>query len=494
MSKVYVKDVKDKEPVKSVFRVAKKSSHTGKNGKAFLVLTLTDKTGELDARVWERVEELDAKLVEGELAEVEGSVVTFKGRLQLTITEAEKADPAAHDPADFVAPSRLPDDKNFRQIVELIDRVRDPNVRALLRSFVDDEELARDFVRAPAAKTIHHARAGGLCEHTLSVMRLAHRIADHYPMVDRDLLVAGAFLHDFGKVRELTVRGGETEYTDEGRLVGHLVMTAQWIHERAAKLPNFPRALAVHLTHLVLSHHGRLEYGSPKLPMTLEALLVGCIDEIDSRVASWLEIMERDSGRTWTDYQKLYDRHLYKGAPPTQHGRPPVEPRGRKRKEKEAGQPKQPREKQPAAAAPAGGEAAAPRPERPERRERQRKQPEEKLTFKPFAALSGPSEPVEEEPAQATPAVAGPTDAERPTEEPAQATPSVAGPTDADRPAPVESAAAEPAAPETSAAPANGTPAAESPAPAEQAPEKPAEQPSDEPPAPTDGSGEGTSA
>ncbi len=333
MSKVYVRDVREKEPVKSVFRVAKKASHVGKNGKAFLTLTLTDKTGELDARVWENVEELDGKLVEGELAEVEGSTVTFKGHLQLTIAKAEKVDATTQDAADFVAPSRSPDDKNFRQVVELIDRVRDPNIRALLRSFVDDEELAKDFARAPAAKSIHHAFPGGLCEHTLSVMRLAHRIADHYPMVDRDMLLAGAFLHDFGKIRELSWRGHDTEYTDEGRLVGHLVMTAQWIHERAAKLPNFPKSLSVHLTHLVLSHHGRLEYGSPKLPMTLEAMLVGCIDELDSRVASWLEIMERDQGRNWTDYQKLYDRHLFKGSPPTQHGRPPVEPRGKRRKE-----------------------------------------------------------------------------------------------------------------------------------------------------------------
>jgi 3'-5' exoribonuclease len=215
--------------------------------------------------------------------------------------------------------------------------VADPHVKQLLLAFLDDPTIARGLPTAPAAKGIHHAYRGGLAEHILSVIRLAHRIADHYPMVDRDLLVAGALLHDIGKVSELSYERGEKgfEYTDEGRLVGHLVMTAQKIREKAAAISNFPPLLEHHLTHIVLSHHGQLEYGSPKLPMTLEASLVHFIDTIDSRVASWLELMEKDPNDRWTEPTRLYDRHLWKGAIPTQRGRSPVDGRGRPRRNRE---------------------------------------------------------------------------------------------------------------------------------------------------------------
>jgi 3'-5' exoribonuclease len=155
-------------------------------------------------------------------------------------------------------------------------------------------------------------------------------------MVDRDLLVAGALLHDVGKVNELSYERGEKnfEYTDQGRLVGHLVMTAQKIHEKAAGIPNFPPLLELHLTHIVLSHHGQLEYGSPKLPMTLEALLVHLIDTMDSRVAAWLEVMEKDSNERWTEPTRMTDRHLWKGVVPTQRGRSPIDGR-RPRKNRE---------------------------------------------------------------------------------------------------------------------------------------------------------------
>jgi 3'-5' exoribonuclease len=157
-------------------------------------------------------------------------------------------------------------------------------------------------------------------------MKLAHRMADHYPMADRDLLVAGALLHDIDKVREISSEKG-FEYTDQGRLVGHIVMTAQRIHQKASQLPGFPKALEHHLTHLVLAHHGHLEYGSPKVPMTLEAHIVHAIDDLDSRIASWLELMARDPNENWTEASKLYERHLWKGPSPTIRGKSPIEGR-----------------------------------------------------------------------------------------------------------------------------------------------------------------------
>jgi 3'-5' exoribonuclease len=208
-------------------------------------------------------------------------------------------------------------------------------------------------------------------------------------MLDRDLLLAGALLHDIGKVQELTVAHGNIEYTDEGKLVGHLVMTAQKIREKTARIPGFPRALEQHLTHLVLAHHGHLEYGSPKLPMTLEGQVVHLIDLLDSRVHSWLELMAKDTGSNerWTENTKLYDRQLWKAAPPTSRGRSPIE--GRK-----GGQPR--REKKPR---PEGGErkGAQGEPKAPKEKSAEKKGAGVP-TFKPLAALASTPEPTEAAP------------------------------------------------------------------------------------------------
>ncbi len=461
MAKQYAKDVHDKEPVKSVFVVARKTMTTAKNGKPFLAVVLRDKTGELDSRIWEGVEAIDPTFARGDHVEVEGVATTFQGRPQLKVDAIRKVDPAGLDASDFVTPAKPePGERFVGPIVEIIEHVRDPFVKALCKSFLDDEAFLQVFKRAPAAKTIHHAHHGGLAEHTLAVMRLAQRLSDQYPMADRDLLVAGAFLHDLGKLKELTWER-QTEYTDEGRLIGHLIIVSEWIHERAACIDGFPPMLEAHLKHLVLSHHGTLEFGSPRLPQTLEAMILHHIDELDSRVASWLELMRRDSNETWTDFQKLYERHLYKGAAPTVGGKAPVERRHRKERGQQQGQAQQRKEKPEHAGAekvaaaepaekekaekaerPAGEGTAAPREGR-ERRERPAKKPEEKLTFKPFAALveSAPPEPQpDSEP--------GP----QPDSEPGPQPEAAAAPA----PAPAEAAESAPAEPPPAAEPSAG--------------------------------------
>jgi 3'-5' exoribonuclease len=200
---------------------------------------------------------------------------------------------------------------HFAQIRALVSRVRNRQVRALLDAFLDDAQLAAAFRVAPAAKGIHHAWLGGLCEHTLSVMQLGWRICDHYPQLDRDLVTAGALLHDIGKAREISPAPG-FEYTDEGKLVGHLIITCQLIREKAARIEGFPADLEWRITHLVVAHHGRLEYGSPKEPVTLEAMVVHALDELDTRVASFGQLMAEAEGR-WTESKNLYRRQLLKG-------------------------------------------------------------------------------------------------------------------------------------------------------------------------------------
>jgi len=329
MDKIWVKDVKEGERLKSVFLVARKAVPTAKSGKTYLSVTFQDKTGELEARAFERVDELAASFEEKDYVEVEGPIGAFQGKPQLKIEVAGKVqDAGALDAAEFAwAPAPEPkkpekpavagvEDTLWNELLGLVDVIADPHVKSLVKAFIEDDDIASRMRRAPAAKTIHHAYAGGLLEHTVSSLKLAHRIADHYPQVDRDMLVAGAFFHDLGKIRELQ-GDRNVEYTDEGRLVGHLVMTAQWVHDKARRV-GVPRDLEHHVVHMILAHHGKLEFGSPKPPMTLEALLTHYIDELDSRVNSWLNLMAREGGsKRWTSADNVYEQPIWRGQLPT---------------------------------------------------------------------------------------------------------------------------------------------------------------------------------
>lgn len=428
MERLWVKDVQVGDRASGTFLVLRKQQGTGRNEKPYLRLTLQDKTGQLDSRIWDRAEELSPLFEVGDRVQVDGQVASFQGRPQLTIEKLEKSQ-AELDPSDFeweaptqeapaqAGTARGGGDAQVAQLRHELSRVEDPHVRALLLSFIDDPEISSRLARAPAAKEIHHAYTGGLAEHILSCVRLAQRLADHYPMADRDLLVAGAFLHDLGKVKELSWEKGGTTYTDEGRLVGHLVMTAQWIAERAKVISGFPKELEIHLTHLVLAHHGRLEYGSPKIPHTLEAFLVHALDEIDSRVNQMLGQMAQSPGAKWAEPKKHWERLLWKAAAPTEGGKERGEPwrQGRRKRKRKgaaegtrgpeaAGAPQGERQRrEPAPRREGPGEAGA-QAERPRRepgagrqarqqpagpRQQPPKREEEKLTFKPFFQLPG---------------------------------------------------------------------------------------------------------
>jgi 3'-5' exoribonuclease len=330
MEKIWVKDVKEGERIKSAFLVARKAIPTAKSGKTYLAVTLQDKTGELEARAFEKVEEIAPRFEEKDHVEIEGQIGLFQGKPQLRIESVQKLDAATAglDPAEFIfvppPEPKKPEKTGFsdaeetlwRELQGLVEAVVDPNVKSLIKAFLGDEDVVHRLRRAPAAKSVHHAYHGGLLEHTVSCLKLAHRLADHYPQVDRDLMVAGAFFHDLGKIRELAFER-QVEYSDEGRLVGHLVMTAQWIHDKARRV-GIPRELEQHVTHIVLSHHGRLEYGSPRVPQTLEALLIHYLDDLDSRVNSWLNLMGGQGGnRRWTDASNLYQQHIWRGTLPT---------------------------------------------------------------------------------------------------------------------------------------------------------------------------------
>lgn len=311
MARPYVSEIRENERVIGTFLAVRKSLLTTKNGAPYLVITLADRTGEIEGRVWEDAERFDQAFEKGSYVKVDGVASAYNNRLQLKVERLRPVAREEIDPRDFVPSTRFDVDLMWTELRALVDAVADEWVRQILNAFLDDPEIGRRLREAPAAKNVHHPFVGGLLEHTLSVLQLAHRIADHYPRANRDLLVAGALLHDIGKTRELSYDAG-IDYTTEGRLVGHHLIAIQWIHEKAAQIPGFPPELTMHLVHLVAAHHGQLEFGSPKVPHTLEAMIVHAIDELDSKVQAWTMIMDRDGGTEWTAYQKLYDRYLYK--------------------------------------------------------------------------------------------------------------------------------------------------------------------------------------
>lgn len=376
--KIYVRDLQEKDHLHTVFLVTRKSRSVGRAGKPYLTLILSDKTGDVDGRIFDAAEQLEPMFAAGDYVLVRGEVITFHGKLQIVVQALERLDPEPIDNREFV--SSAPAHEGSRavaQIREIVERVHDSHVKSLLLAFLDDPAVVEGLPRAPAGKGIHHAYRGGLADHILSVMKLAHRLADHYPMADRDLLIAGALLHDIGKVSELSY-DRSVDYTDEGRLVGHLVMTAQKIREKSSQIPRFPAALEHHITHLVLAHHGQLAHGSPKIPLTLEAMLVHSIDLIDSQVSSWLELMAKDSNEKWTDFSRVHDRQLWKGPVPTSRNKSAVEGRGRRRDAAD-------RRRQSASVS--GGAERPPR-HAPEGEPKDPSLPKD-LTFKPLSAIAG---------------------------------------------------------------------------------------------------------
>ncbi|ATB47165.1 OB-fold nucleic acid binding domain-containing protein [Corallococcus macrosporus] len=441
--KVYAADLREKDRVHTVFRVTKKEKVTARSGKVFVSATLVDKSGEVDARVFDKVDTLEPLFQPGDFVLVQGNVIQFHGRTQVVVEAVERLDPEPLDPKEFEPPPAPPPaeakpaapepkaapeakaekpekaDKGeargnegpggaraaglIREMVS--ERISDAFVKQLLLAFLDEPKIASGLPVAQGARGTHHAWRGGLAEHILSVMRLTLRVADQYPMADRDLLLAGALLQQVMKAADAS------ESSDEGRLVGNLVLTAQKLREKALAIPGFPPLLEQHLTHLVISQHGDAQHGSPKSPVTLEAQIIHSLESLDARIASWLEAMQRDSHDKWTDVVRPYERQLWKGASPTSRGRAPVEGGGRRkgREEKRKARAEKPQQ----GGAPAEGAAAqqeqAQRPPRKERPPREERQPREErpprppreerpprdasslpreLTFKPFSALT----------------------------------------------------------------------------------------------------------
>ncbi|MFO7598516.1 MAG: HD domain-containing protein [Candidatus Desulfacyla sp.] len=283
-----------------------------RNGNAFLSLILADRTGEMPAKVWENAESVSELFHEGDVVQIEGKAGAYRDQLQITVSGLEQFKEPP-DPEIFLEVSPEDPSEMIRSLREILRGIQDMHLKGLVDSFLADREFMARFKKAPAAKTFHHGYIGGLLEHTLSVCRMAVHTADHYPHLHRDLLITSAFLHDIGKIRELTY-DLLIDYTDEGRLVGHVVLGAAMVDEKLKAFREFPQELAVRLRHLILSHHGQYDFGSPKMPKFLEAFALHLIDDLDAKINGLGRFMERDRHQgAWTDFNRMFGRYFLKG-------------------------------------------------------------------------------------------------------------------------------------------------------------------------------------
>ena len=312
----FVKDIKEGELVRDLFLVGSKAQLVSNAGKPYLNLTLRDRTGQFEGRVWDRAEEIGKRFERDDIVEVSGTAIQYQGRMQLKVHDAQKVPGAKPDLGDFLPVTRRGIDPLWQELRRLVTGVADAHLRKLLESVFPDPpetDTARRFQRAPGGKSLHHDYIGGLLEHTVSVAVICRFLASHYEGVDGDLLMAGALLHDIGKVEELSYEG-TFDYTDEGRLLGHIYLGAEWISRACAKIDGFPSGKKMLLTHMVLSHHGELEYGSPRRPKTLEAILLHFVENMDAKANAFSEAMEEmREGARWTEYNRMFERYLFSG-------------------------------------------------------------------------------------------------------------------------------------------------------------------------------------
>ena len=309
MKSPFVSELEAGKIATATFLVQGKEIRQKKTGEPYLSLVLGDRTGELDAKMWDNVSEVMNAFEAGDFVRVKGLLQIYNNRPQFTIHKLQKVEEGSVDLTDFLPASQRDPVEMLGELREVVGGVGNPHLRALLELFLADEEIVRRYVKAPAAKFIHHAYLGGLLEHVLSLCRMCRLAASHYRSVDGDLLVAGAILHDIGKIYELSYDRGFA-YTSEGQLLGHIAIGMRLIEEKLRALPDFPPKLRALLEHLVLSHHGALEFGSPKVPLYPEALVLHYLDD--------LECMRRliDNDRQveghWTPYNPQLERVVLK--------------------------------------------------------------------------------------------------------------------------------------------------------------------------------------
>lgn len=315
MKSPYCKELQPNQTITTLFLVTNKEIRQKKTGEPYLSLFLGDRTGEVEARMWDNVSDVMETFEREDFVKVKGLIQIFHNRPQLTIHKMQKVADSDVDFTDYFPASERNPDEMFAELRGIVAGLANPHLRALLEALLDDAEIARRYRTAPAAKQIHHAYLGGLIEHVLSLCAMAKVAAAHYRIVDVDLLLTGVILHDIGKIYELSYDRG-FNYTTEGQLLGHMTIALRMVGDKLRDLPGFPPRLRTLVEHMIVSHHGRLEFGSPKVPQFAEAMLLHYLDDLDSKMECMRVLVDRDRlvEGCFTSYSPSMERSILKKA------------------------------------------------------------------------------------------------------------------------------------------------------------------------------------
>ena len=307
--------LKEGDWVDETYLVASKQVSTAKNGVTYLSIKLADKTAEIDGRMWDNAEEVSGRFEREDFVRIKGVAANYQGSMQIKIKTLEKVDDAKVDISQFLQTSLKNPEDMVKEIATAAAGMVNPHLRQLMNAFLNDKQFLEVFKRTPAAKSLHHNFIGGLLEHVVELMALCKDIAKNFTGIDTDLLLAGAFFHDIGKVRELAVRKS-IEYTTEGRLLGHISLGYEMVAERIKTIPGFPEELTMLLKHILLSHHGEYEFGSPKRPKIQEAIIINYLDDLSAKINNFQATLKKENTGegAWTMFNKMHDRYLYRQA------------------------------------------------------------------------------------------------------------------------------------------------------------------------------------
>ena len=306
----YIKDYKEGDRVFDIYLCKHKQSAVTKNGKPYDNVILQDKTGTLDAKIWDPnsagIDDFDAL----DYIEVYGDVTSFQGALQVNVKRVRTCRDGEFDPADYLPVSKKPVAGMYQELLRYVGSIENTYLKKLLEAFfVEDEEFIRDFQKSSAAKSVHHGFIGGLLEHTLNVVKLCDYYCRSYPLLKRDLLLTAAMCHDIGKIWEIAPFP-KNDYTDDGQLLGHIVIGSEMVQDKVRQIEGFPPVLASQLKHCILAHHGEYEYGSPKKPAIMEALALNLADNTDAKLESFTEILENTTEMGWLGFNRIFDSNL----------------------------------------------------------------------------------------------------------------------------------------------------------------------------------------
>jgi 3'-5' exoribonuclease len=310
--KTYINEIKENDQVDSLFLVKEKSSGITKTGNAYLKLKLVDHSGEIEGRIWTSVETFADSFEKDDFVHIIGKAVSFQEHLQLNITQIERIGEEEIFFSDFFPMAEKDIDEMFHSLIEISQQIKNPHLSQLLLGFWKDESFVKRFKMAPASKWLHHNYLGGLLEHTFSLVQLVLKNVSHYIGLNLDLLLTASILHDLGKVDELSYHRS-FDYSDEGRLLGHIILGLERVEDKIRQLPDFPKDLSTLLKHLLLSHHGQYIWGSPKRPMTLEAVMLHYLDDMDAKMNGIQQFIKKQvpDGSRWSAYHRIFEQYFY---------------------------------------------------------------------------------------------------------------------------------------------------------------------------------------